>query len=351
MTSLSCLITMFKLFAKQLCSLFSVHPPTIPVPVSDNFSSLLTADLCTNTDAFLTVYRDGVSQSSDPISALTRFSVEELTADKNKTFPQHKFISVRVKDQETEQSYNFFIERNSFKSELRASTTSPLTKNLTSASPTSTSAIETGAPQSSKTPLLTLNTPSEFITSYLPLTGPFHSKSQYSLRDKYSIIPAQIMPSSITSFESVAEGRILGRGMFLKDGMGGSHREIGFVRQIRPIGLSLFELGIIIDVIHNEEPDHCVFENQDCWFLNTILVVVELLFNDNLNGMPDNMALDDYLPNLAGLGMNTLTIDPKNGLLHKIANRYLERRNKEFSKVCVFAFFDSFISNYLKGTR
>jgi hypothetical protein len=262
--------------------------------------------------------------------------VETLIADKNKTFPQHKFISVCVKDRETEQSYNFFIERKSSKSEVRASTTSPLSKDLTSVSPTSTRAVETGARQSSKMPLLALNTPSESITSFPPLTRLFHSKSQYSLRDKFSITSAQIIPSSITSFESVAEDRILGRGMFVKDGKGGIHCEMGLVRQIRPVGLSLFKLGIIIDVIHNEEPDHSLFENQGYWFLNTILVVVEFLFNDNLNETPhSNVAPDDYLPNLSGRCMKTLIINLKDDLLHKIVNRYLERRNKEFSKVCL----------------
>ena len=71
------------------------------------------------------------------------------------------------------------------------------------------------------------------------------------------------MHSSSMSFDSVAEDRILGRGMFVKDSNVGIHREIGLiVGQVVPVGLSLFELGIIVDVIHNEEPDYSIFKNQ-----------------------------------------------------------------------------------------
>jgi hypothetical protein len=303
-------------------------------PVSENFASLLTADLCTNTDAFLTVYRDGVSQSSDPIAALTRFSVESLTANKSDTFLRHELISVSVKDRETKKLYNFFIERNPSKVKVRPFTLSSLSPDLTSASITSTREVETRARQSSEIPLLPLNAASESVSSLYPPTRPHRSKSHYSLREKFSI--TQIMHSSSMSFDSVAEDRILGRGMFVKDSNVGIHREIGLiVGQVVPVGLSLFELGIIVDVIHNEEPDYSIFKNQCYWFLNTIFKVVGILHQDNLDETPNNLIPSDYLPNLAGRCMNVLIIDPKDDLLHKIANRFLERRNKEFSKVCL----------------
>ena len=316
-------------------------------PFSESFASLLTADLCTNTDAFLTVYRDGVSKSSDSIAALTRFSVVSLTANKSNQFLQHELISVSVKDQQTEQLYNFFIERNPSKVKVQPSTLPPLS--LIIPSTTSTHEVESRARESSEIPLLQLSTASESVSSLLHPIRPYRSKSHYSLRERFSLTSTQVLRSSTTSFDSVAEDRILGRGMFLNDGVS---REIGLVvSQVLPIGLSLFELGILVDVIHNEDPHYSLLKSQCYWFLNTILEVVGILFQDNLQDAPNDLGPTDYLPNLAGHFMNLLIIEPNGDSLHEIAKKFIDRRDKEFSKVCVFTFFDSFISNYLKGTR
>ena len=299
-------------------------PPCFIMSETESFASLLIADLCTNTDAFLSVYRDGISRSSDPIAALRRFCVETLTANKSDTFSEHKLSSIAVKDQKTNQYYNFFIERNPSKSKVRASTFPPFS--LASVSTTSTRAVarDTGNRECSDIPLLLLNTSSDSVLTLLPPTRPSRFKSQYSLREKFSLTSVEIMHSSSTSFDSVAVDRILGRGMFLNDSI---LREIGkVVCQIQPVGLSLFELGILTNVIHNEEPHYSLLKSQCYWFMNTIFNVVRILYRDNLNETPNMITPDDYLPDSAGRFMDMLIVNPKDDLLCDIARRCSERQ-------------------------
>ena len=79
--------------------------------MADSFSSLLDPTLSTNTTAFLSVYRDGIAQSTDPKSALTRFKVIGLSINKSNGLYQHEYISVNVWDDTTKQRHLFFIER------------------------------------------------------------------------------------------------------------------------------------------------------------------------------------------------------------------------------------------------
>ena len=116
-------------------------------------------------------------------------------------------------------------------------------------------------------------------------------------------------------------------------------REIGqVVRQIQPINLSLFELGILADVVHNEDPDYSLLKSQCYWFLHLIFEVVILLYGDNLNTAPDSVTPVDYLPNLAGRWKNQLIIAPKDEILRKVATKFLERREEEFSRVNILFF-------------
>jgi len=308
------------------------------VSVSDSFASLLIPDLCTNTDAFLTVYRAGITLSSEPIAALTRFSVYTLTANKSKMLSEHEVISVSVKDEETNQSYNFFIERNSSKSEVRASTHSPLFLDSSSLSTTSTSAPQVvKARQSSEFPLLPLNPSSESVSSLLPPPRTLRSRSQYSLREKFTLASTEFIQSSTTSLDGVAEDRILGRGMLSNKAI---LRDVGqVVRQSLPIMLSLFELGILVDVVHNEDPDYSLLKSQCYWFLYLIFEVIILLYGDNLNTAASNRVTPvEYLPNLAGRWKNQLIIAPKDEILRKVATKFLERREEEFSRVNITVF-------------
>src|SRR5882762_2256455 len=115
-------------FFKRL-SRFRSTISTIPVSsqetqAGESFTSLLAPDLCTNTDAFLTVYRDGIrrSKESERIPALTRFIVVSIHVHKcQQRLSEHEFASVVVIDKTTNEKYNFCVERNTSDIQVRLS--------------------------------------------------------------------------------------------------------------------------------------------------------------------------------------------------------------------------------------
>jgi hypothetical protein len=82
--------------------------------------------------------------------------------------------------------------------------------------------------------------------------------------------------------------------------------EIGQVmRQIQPEGLSFYELGILVDVVHKEAPDYHVLDHQCYWFVTTICIIIVLLYGDKLNPeKPKVKSPNNYLPNLGGRWKN-----------------------------------------------
>ena len=311
---------------------------------SESFSSLLAPDLCTNTDAFLSVYRDGISQSDDSkrIPALTRFQVEAITVSKISQSWEHELLSAAVLDTATHQPYTFFIERNASppRSDPQASSSSS-TLPVELIAGTSLPALSVdldiplarlsndtnslGSPSSPSSP-----SPSTSSASLLPRLQSY--ASQYKLREKFSLSSTRAAHTSSASLNCVAEDHILGRGMRVG--------EIGRVaRQIKPTNLSLFELGILADVIHDEAPVYSLLQNQCYWFAGTLCDAVVLLYGDELcSPLTDGAQLGPscYLPKLAGRWKNMLIIEPKSDVLARVLVKFVQRQEEEFSKVSFF---------------
>ena len=351
-------------------------------PPSDSFHSLLRSDLCVSTDAFLSVYREGISRSLDPVAALTRFMVGPMTVNKGKKAvleSEHELVSFKVDDCQTYVAYDFFIERNASKPQMLPASTCPLgslpaTVSIGSTSAAGSTAIastsytvalesiervahhQTSGQQMATTtppeahPLLPLN---ETLTSSVPLTPTSSvshhlpsmqsNASQHSFREKFTLASAQTLRSSATSLTSVAEDRILGRGKFVTDSQafegilvaGEPIREIGrVVRQIKPKDLSFYELGLIVDTVHEEAPDYHLLNNQCYWFVTTIIIIIVLLYGDTLNPVePTRKSPNDYLPNLAGRWKNMLIVAPEDEIIRRIVIKFMERREEAFSEV------------------
>jgi hypothetical protein len=350
-------------------------------PPSEAFYSLLRSDLCTSTDAFISVYRDGISRSPNPVEALTRFTVGPMAINKEiLKLLQHELLSFKVDDNQSNHEYefDFFIERNGAKPQALPASTDPLVSSLASVSIASTSAagstalVSTAAfesvanCQSSRRqtptpsevhPLLPLNetltssvssTPtSESSVSPIPTSSVSYlphsmqsNESRLSFREKATLGSARVLHSSAGSLMSVAEDRILGRGLFVTDGQGGQKggvplREIGqIVRQIWPNGLSFYELGLLVDVVHKEAPDYHVLKEQCYWFVTTICIIIVLLYGDKLNPeKPTAKPPKDYLPNMAGRWKNVLVVAPEDELIRRITIKFMERRHEAFSEV------------------
>ena len=284
----------------------------------ETFSTLLSPKLSSNTGKFLDVYRQGIAQSKhfDRISALTKFNVKSITGNKDTdTASEHELLSILVHDEVTEESHFFYIERNASSdssggpdSQVRftAAASTPTTALLSAASTTIPTTLVTGASTSISTtadaasefelPLLTSPTsPSSSNTPLLPLPPPLRPLSRcpsyHSIPEMLTLASARAVNSSawLSSF-GLAEDRISGSGRFA----GG--REIGkVVCQIAPVGLSLFELGILADVIHHDVPSYKLLQNQCYWFMlmvfEIVLRVYEILWILKAAQPPTNICL------------------------------------------------------------
>jgi len=102
-------------FLARLSSTFSISSTRSIGPMSepscDAFRSLLLPDLCTSTDAFLSVYREGISRSTNPVDALTRFQVGPMAVNKEKLkLLEHELMSFKVDDAQSNGDYGNALE-------------------------------------------------------------------------------------------------------------------------------------------------------------------------------------------------------------------------------------------------
>lgn len=333
---------LIKLAARQLSSLFFPHSNRhSPLPM-DSFAPLLVPDFCTDTGAFLAVYRDGITRSSDPVFSLTRFKVKYINGNKTKTFSEHELLSVVVEDSQTKQTYNFYVERSSSIRRGLPSNPSPSSTPSSASTPSpaptppQASTVSLASVGAEDYPLLPLNPPSS-----LPL--PTAATPRHSFAQRVTLKSAGSLNSSSSSLSGIAADRILGRAM--KD------LEIGqVILQIEPIDLSLFELGILVDVVHNEAPAYSVLQNQCYWFMSTIAEVVLSKYGNSLG--EEAQAPVNYLPKTAGTWRSLQVAAPKDDLLEKVGQRFSVRKEEEFK---VVSFHELVIclstSNNLKGTQ
>jgi hypothetical protein len=366
---------MFDFFAR-LFSVSSHSSDPMSEPHPDPFDSLLLPDLCTNTDAFLSIYRDGVSRSPDPFAALTRFRVGPMTGNKDPKTYQHELLSLKVEDTHTHFVHDFFIERNGAMLQvLPQSTTGASAPMVSTAAVGSTAAVSvsTAAVSASSivasecvTQICTTSQSSEVYTllplNETPTSAPstpssstydlssmptFPSQSntpKRSLHERFTLTAIQALHSSSPkSLSCAAEDRILGRGKFVTNGQmvegvweaGKAIREIGqVVDQLHPQDLSLLELGMIVHEIHLEAPNYHVLANQCYWFIRTICIIIILLYGDQLNLVkPSHKSPNQYLPNLSGRWKNMLIAAPDDEAIRRIIIKFTRRQEQFFSEV------------------
>lgn len=297
------------------------------------FASLLAKELYTDTEAFLTVYRTGMMESvaAKRVTAFSRFIVESITSNKqmHKT-SQHEHISVAVRDENTGRKHNFFFERTA--SSLSVSSLSPRSESMSSTlSLTSVGQLGEGHQRESASPGIPPSSSESAPSLSPPPRTIFKKPSKLSLTEMASVSSIDLLHSSATSLSlhGIAEDRVFGDAVFLRKSESDTH--LGVVtRQISPIGLSLFELGILADVIHKHQPDYNLFRNQCYWFTSVIVAVVEVLHGNSLD-VPSGPHM--YLPDLSGRWNGILVSNVEGKELSKIAGEYIKRRTEEFNNV------------------
>ena len=241
-------------FAKQqLYSLFSSYSTT----QTDSFASVLSSELCSNPGAFLTLYHSGISGAPSPSAAMNRFSVKSITHRRVAGAPGHRYLeylSVKVQDVEERASLALFIERS-----------------------------------------VSLSLPPDRINPSDPYT-PLYDTSEFSSH----LPPPHLSPSPRHPTGQLA--RDSARSQNAVDLIFGSAyarkarcRSEEVVREIKPDGLSLFELALLVDLVHKVAPIYSLFENQCFWFMKIICDVTVELSGGN--------CVRSYLPPFPGNNM------------------------------------------------
>lgn len=336
------------------------------------FASLLLPELNANTDAFLTIYREGIgrTESSNRIAASKRFRLVHLHVNKTELvdLSEHELISTNVWDGEKAKHYNFFVERNATIPVQLGVTPVQLSASASTAASTasldklSQTAMAPTTPSSEAYPLMPLNDPemptSSSASQRLSTQVPRTNKRTFS--DRLTLSSAQAVHSSSPSPECAAEDHILGRGKFVKEdpltGEAQVIREIEHViRQLEPEeDLYLFEFGILIDVVHKEAPNYDLLKRQCYWFASIICEVITLLYGNKLAKKSKDVrpTPNDYLPNIAGRWKNLLIVAPEDDVVRRVAIKFMERREEEYSRVSFHYFcLILFLSKCLKDTE
>jgi len=148
------------------------------------------------------------------------------------------------------------------------------------------------------------------------------------------------MSASLRSVDRVAEDRIVGEGTrsfaIARDGR--------VVRQIKPTDLSLFQLGILFNVIHHEAPNYSLLKYQSFWFVSTVLYIVESLWGNQLDKKEaDHPTPNEYLPlQQLGTWRSMPIIAPNPELVERVISKFFIKQMEEFSLVIFFTNFDLF---------
>jgi hypothetical protein len=116
------------------------------------------------------------------------------------------------------------------------------------------------------------------------------------------------------------------------------------VWQIQPQSLSLFQVIILADVVHNYAPLYSLFRCQCYWFAFIICAVILKTCTCSSIGSPDLHTEDDicippnsYLPNLAGRWMGILVRGVEEAVLKIMIEKYNARCAEKLDEVrCIF---------------
>jgi hypothetical protein len=118
------------------------------------------------------------------------------------------------------------------------------------------------------------------------------------------------------------------------------------LRQIAPKSLSLFELAVLADTVHNYDPLYSTLKSQCYWFANLICNVITRSYvckevtNSSFSIKDDDICIppNNYLLHLAGTWMGILVSDVEDTVTSIIAlkfKEYLREKQEEVSFIIV----------------
>ena len=206
----------------------------------------------------------------------------------------------------------------------------------------------------------------------LPLSNPLSQFEQprHSFVDKVTLAGSRkLHTSEVAPVNIPAVDQWLGKNALLSNGYADADSDPQ--GDFSPLDVSLFDLAILAEVVHEEYPLYSIFKNQCYWFSHLILKAIIVIsgLNKDANPGPDPTAMlisslpattpdsgdrmltqnDFKFPSRQGTwrGMKISEITPI--VLASVIGKYLERRVIELVKVLISLFLLCAIAKYINS--
>lgn len=269
--------------------------------IVDSVLTLTTREVATNIGVAAFI-------AGDIDSVLNRFTVQSLThAKDDKKTPHHEVLIVELIDTDaapSESRHLLILERNS--SEVK------------SVDPSPPGALVKSFKEAPAAIFASLSRSKDRLGYQAVKDKDSESTSlQLPLMDAASLAFAGVARASTHSFSPVYMALDTFRG---GKGLELYAKSIRNIRQIRPLGLSFFDLVMLADSIHDHQPHYSSLERQCFWYARTICIIVEQEYRclEVITGpsssfgesVGDSMHPTDYLPDLSGRVKGVLVSAP-----------------------------------------
>lgn len=323
----------------------------------DHLLQLIDTSLSFDTHSFLRDVCFVALLSSNPEKVLNRFKVQSLTQCKERTrhgstAPQHEFILVELTDTqpaepEVTQPFLMFLERTA-----SADRSSP---SQFTAHPDSANVLKTIVQALKELSPATIQALREKVTSPLPHSLDSHPYYEATLDepqleplpflDGASLAAGKLLQISTKSIPSKghrqAEDRFIG-GQNIAHYFHASHN----IRQLRPEAMSLFDLAVLADVVHDHDPLYSLFQHQCFWFASLVCEVVESVYVcRKVGGATGRKSIsdicippNDYLPDLAGRWAGILINKVEEAVSSAVALNFRKCLQEKREEVSIFYF-------------
>lgn len=288
---------------------------------SDKPQPLLDPNFNVTASTFFVILVQLILNAPNPAAAINRFSVKTITFLQGiNAASQHEFLCVEVSDEDSnnQNSFPIFIERtvsHPYEANLESFSQHPDSKVVSQSIISGLKGSFPSHPQSS-------------APSSSPDMTPDSSWSQ-----THSLVDAAPFTQPVGDVKPSANDRVMGCG----------HMRIGSVltvRQITPSGFNLFELALIADIVHHQNPLHSLLRKQSYWYSNLICDTVRSIYFCDDKDIQAPLASDeicippnDYLPEMTGHWCDILISDLQATLVSLIQSNFQTLKAKHIATV------------------
>ena len=322
---------------------------------SKSIMSIFDSDLTHETHTFLRQIILYSMVAPDPMTVLNRFTVIQITHCKKRSAgPQHELLLLKVIDTQsvtpTSEPILILLERNAsarapssyfLKHPNSATVLKSIMKTLKAKLNSASSSI--GSPSSlsdtslNQPPIPLSTFPYQRIDDSGSESHP--SESRLSFIDSATLKASKAFQSSGSSSSHVFKAddrfQVLGSES-KKDYLNCIH-----ITQIIPQSLSLFEMAVLADAVHNHDPLYSPLKSQCYWFSSMVCNVIAQVYTcdevtrHNADCIDDIcVPPNDYQPDWAGRWMGILVSDIEGTVSSVIAENFKVHLEAKQKKVC-----------------